>query len=114
MRIVALLGLALVCGGCTFEAPPVDAAAYPTPAPAADNSEAAPGWWQPFGDGAQFVAVNWLDDLRHPRAKRETYDSRQLRQSAPAYRDSEPRSVPRPAPSPDRGINTGKNFGGPA
>jgi hypothetical protein len=112
MRIVALLGLALVCGGCAFEAPPVDAGAYPTPAPA-DDSVAAQGWWEPFGDGAQFVAVNWLDDLRHPRARHDSYSGRQWRQSAPDYRSSQPRSVPRQAPS-DRGINAGKNYGGPA
>jgi hypothetical protein len=112
MRIVGVLGLALICGGCAFEAPPVDAGAYPTPSYAA-GSAAAQGWWEPFDPGAQFVAVNWLDDLRHPRAKRDSYGGRQLRQSAPAYRYSAPRSVPRQAPA-DRGINAGKNYGGPA
>jgi hypothetical protein len=113
MRIVALLGLALVCGGCAFEAPPTDASAYPTPTPA-DGSEAEQGWWEPFGLGAQFVAVNWMDALRQPPDKHESYGTHQFRQSAPALRYGEPRSVPRQAPSPDRGIDAGKNYGGPA
>ena len=92
MRIVAVLGLVLVCGGCAFEAPPTDASAYPTPTPA-DGSEAEQGWWEPFGLGAQFVAVNWMDDLRQPRDKHESYGAHQFRQSAPALRYGEPRQL---------------------
>jgi hypothetical protein len=57
----AVVGLALVCSGCAFPAPPVDAAAYPTPDHAA-NSEAAQDWWKPFDPDAGFVAVSGLDD----------------------------------------------------